>query len=93
MHTLAHCCLQGVCCAPSSDEQVAELAANLKEGWSTCHLSAADDSRPAPHDDYFKAMAAHLLEENAITSREIGTAINETFGQALKLKVAHQKEA
>lgn len=88
MHTLAHCCLQGVCCAPGSDEQVAELAAKLKEGWSKCHF-IAESKPPLPHDDYFEAMARHLLEDNALTSPEIGAAMHVTFKEAMKLKRAH----
>lgn len=83
MHTLAHCCLQGFCCPPGSDEQKETLAKELDDV-----LNLDENTVDSPG-----MQIANWIDNNglALVPKEVAVAIHESAASAIKLKLAHKK--
>lgn len=79
MHTLAHCCLQGFCCPPGSDDQVEGLAKELDAALLV----------PAGRGGVSIGMqVAKWIDDNdmALVPKSIAVAIHGAHVEASKLK-------
>lgn len=86
MHTLAHCCLQGFCCPPGSEEQKNALAGELDKDLG---LSARKDEAVTG----LGRAVAEWIDDNdmALVPKSIAVAIHEAHIEANNLKPGSSK--
>lgn len=81
MHTLAHCCLLGVCCAPGTEEQITALADMLEAGLGLGAGKSAEQTG-------LGRAVAEWIDNNgmALVPKELAVAMHSVFAEAMKLK-------
>jgi hypothetical protein len=81
MHTLAHCCIAGPCCAPGSEEQISALADMLE---ADLGLGA---NKNAEQMGIGRAVAEWIDSNNmALVPKELAVAMHSIFAGASRLK-------
>ena len=87
MHTLAHCCLQNICCGPGTEESISALASALNNDLG---LTATKTSEVT---GLGRAVAEWIdANDMALVPKSLAVAMNGIVKEALALKAKPKKD-